>query len=178
MEPVFCLDSVGRKQYLGILLPILMCELFWSFGENVYTAIYGNIGTMDCAAMTLTLPVQALTIGALNGLAQAAAILIGKALGSGEDERAYQESKKLMRYGLGGSLLLSALLLLAGNAYVKIYQVEAPVRVLAYQNLIVFAIISPIKVQNMILGGGILRSGGKTKYVMAVDGEHWSSGRR
>ncbi len=93
MEPVFCLDSVGRKQYLGILLPILMCELFWSFGENVYTAIYGNIGTVDCAAMTLTLPVQALTIGALNGLAQAAAILIGKALGSGEDERAYQESK-------------------------------------------------------------------------------------
>lgn len=155
-----------------------MCELFWSFGENVYTAIYGNIGTVDCAAMTLTLPVQALTIGALNGLAQAAAILIGKALGSGEDERAYQESKKLMRYGLGGSLLLSALLLLAGNAYVKIYQVEAPVRVLAYQILIVFAIISPIKVQNMILGGGILRSGGKTKYVMVVDGEHWSSGRR
>ncbi len=83
-----------------------------------------------------------------------------------------------MRYGLGGSLLLSALLLLAGNAYVKIYQVEAPVRVLAYQFLIVFAIISPIKVQNMILGGGILRSGGKTKYVMVVDGEHWSSGRR
>ncbi len=169
LEPVFCLDSVGRKLYLGILLPILMCELFWSLGENVYTAIYGNIGTMDCAAMTLTLPVQALTIGALNGLAQAAAILIGKALGSGEDERAYRESKKLMRYGFGGSLLLSALLLLAGNAYVKIYQVEAPVRVLAYQILIAFAIISPIKVQNMILGGGILRSGGRTKYVMAVD---------
>ena len=33
-----------RRQYLGILLPILGCELFWSLGENVYAAIYGHIG--------------------------------------------------------------------------------------------------------------------------------------
>lgn len=169
IEPVLRLDKNGRKQYAGILLPILVCEFFWSMGENVYAAIYGNIGTMDCAAVTLTAPVQALIIGALNGLAQAAAILIGKDLGSGEYGRACQESKKLMWYGLRGSLILSVLLIMAGNAYVGIYQVEETVRILGRQVLIAFAIISPVKVQNMILGGGILRSGGKTKYVMAID---------
>ena len=35
--------------------------------------------------------------------------------------------------------------------------------------LVAFAIISPIKVQNMILGGGIIRSGGMTRYVMWID---------
>ena len=35
--------------------------------------------------------------------------------------------------------------------------------------LIAFAVISPVKVQNMILGGGVIRSGGKTKYVMMID---------
>ena len=40
---------------------------------------------------------------------------------------------------------------------------------MAYQLLVVFAIVSPVKVQNMILGGGIIRSGGKTQYVMWVD---------
>ena len=35
--------------------------------------------------------------------------------------------------------------------------------------LFAFAIISPVKVQNMILGGGIIRSGVKTKYIMWVD---------
>ena len=29
--------------------------------------------------------------------------------------------------------------------------------------------IAPVKVLNMILGGGIIRSGGKTKYVMWID---------
>ncbi|MCM1135384.1 MAG: MATE family efflux transporter, partial [Clostridium sp.] len=166
---VFGLSKSGRKQYLGILLPILVCELFWSLGENVYAMIYGNIGTQDCAAMTLTVPVQSMMIGALNGVAQAAAILIGKALGSGEYERAYKESKKLMQYGFCGSFVLSLLLVLVGGAYVRIYQVEESVRMLANQILIAFAVISPVKVQNMILGGGILRSGGKTKYVMAID---------
>lgn len=27
----------------------------------------------------------------------------------------------------------------------------------------------PVKVQNMILGGGIIRSGGRTKYIMIID---------
>lgn len=35
--------------------------------------------------------------------------------------------------------------------------------------LAAFAVICPVKVENMILGGGVLRSGGKTQYVMLVD---------
>lgn len=159
----------GRMQYLGILLPILACEFFWSLGENVYTAIYGNIGTFDCAAMTLTLPIQVLVIGALTGLSQAAGILIGKSLGSREYEKAYQDSKKLMWCGFAGSVLLSLLLVAKGDIYVQIYQVEDVVQELASQILIAFALISPVKIQNMILGGGILRSGGKTRYVMVID---------
>lgn len=162
-------DGEKRKQFLGILCPIIICEFFWSLGENVYAAIYGNIGTDACAAMTLTIPIQTLFIGALSGLAQAAGIIVGKALGGREYERAYRESKKLMWYGLTGSLLLSAGLLAAGGYYVGIYEAGTAVRETACQILWAFALIAPVKVQNMILGGGIIRSGGKTKYVMGID---------
>ena len=156
-------------QYLGILAPILVCEFMWSLGENVYAAIYGNIGTDACAAMTMTGPIQGLMIGALSGLAQAAGILIGKSLGNEENDKAYKDSKRMMWYGLAGSLVLSVALVLLGQFYVRIYNVEPQVRTMAYQLLVVFAIVSPVKVQNMILGGGIIRSGGKTQYVMWVD---------
>lgn len=169
LEISFYMGKSGRMQYLGILLPILFCELFWSLGENVYTAIYGNMGTQACAAMTLTVPVQVLMIGALSGIAQATGILIGKYLGGGEYEKAYRNSKKLMGYGLSGSVFLSLILVAAGRFYVQIYQVEEMVKVLGTQILTAFALISPVKVQNMILGGGVLRSGGKTKYVMVID---------
>lgn len=155
--------------YLRILGPIFVCEFLWSLGENVYSGIYGNIGTKAMAAMTMTTPIQVLMIGALSGLSQAAGIMIGKSLGNTDYDRAYHDSKRMMKYGLFGSLVLSAALILLGRYYVSIYNVEQSVMDVAYQLLVVFAIVSPIKVQNMILGGGIIRSGGKTKYVMWID---------
>lgn len=155
--------------YLGILGPILICEFLWSLGENVYSGIYGNISTKAMAAMTMTGPIQVLMIGALSGLSQAAGIMIGKSLGNSDYDRAYNDSKRLMKYGLFGSLVLSVALIFLGRYYVSIYNVEQSVMDVAYQLLVVFAIVSPIKVQNMILGGGIIRSGGKTKYVMWID---------
>lgn len=156
-------------QYLRILAPILVCEFFWGLGENVYAAIYGHIGTGACAAMTLISPVVVLFIGALSGVSQAAGILIGKRLGAGSFEEAYALSKKLMWYGLTGSVCLSAVLVLLGRRYVQIFRVEDSVRTAAYQLLVVFAAFGPVKVQNMILGGGIIRSGGQTKLTMYMD---------
>ena len=169
MRLIWRFHGSAKKQYLGILCPILVCEFLWSLGENVYGAIYGNMGTQACAAITLTVPIQTLLIGALSGLSQAAGIMIGKSLGSGAYEKAYRESKQLMWYGFGGSLVLSVLLLFAGPFYVRFYQVEPEVRRSAVRLLVAFAVIAPVKVQNMILGGGIIRSGGKTKYIMWVD---------
>lgn len=163
------LKKMGAGQYLGILFPILITEFLWSLGENVYASLYGHLGTDSLAAMTLTNPVQGLMIGALSGLSQAAGILIGKQLGKGSYELAYRQSKKLILYGLSGSVLLSVLLILGSPFYVNIYQVEASVKVTAGQLLLVFALISPVKVLNMILGGGILRSGGNTRLLMYID---------
>lgn len=51
----------------------------------------------------------------------------------------------------------------------RIYAVEGEVRALTCRILYAYALIAPFKVLNMILGGGIIRAGGKTKYVMAID---------
>lgn len=91
-----------QKQYFTILCPLLVCEFLWSLGENVYTAIYGNIGTDACAAMTMTIPVQTIVIGALGGLAQASGILIGKSLGAKKEAQAYTEAKKTDVVRTGG----------------------------------------------------------------------------
>ena len=156
-------------QYAAMLMPVLICEFVWSLGENVYASIYGHLGTESCAAMTLTNPVQSLMIGALCGLSQAASVIVGKRLGTGDYEEAYSASKKLMVYGVVGSLILSVVIVLVSPWYVEIYQVEASVKLLARQILLAYAAVAPFKVLNMILGGGIIRSGGKTNYVMAID---------
>ncbi|MCI8584707.1 MAG: MATE family efflux transporter [Lachnospiraceae bacterium] len=163
------LGTGGYRQYLMMMLPILIAELLWSLGQNVNTFIYGHLEKGDLAAMSMTGPIQGLFIGALSGVSQAAGILIGKRLGANEYEEAYWESKKLIGYGLAGSLLLSALLICLRRTYVPLYNVEPGVRETAARLLLAFALLAPVKVTNMILGGGVVRSGGKTAYIMAID---------
>lgn len=156
-------------QYAAMLLPSLLCEFLWSLGENVYAAIYGHMGTDASAAMTLINPVVGLLIGALCGLSQAAGVIVGKLLGRGDEDEACRASRRLMGYTLVGSLILSAAVVAASGLYVQIYQVEPQVKELTRQILLAFALVAPFKVLNMVLGSGILRSGGRTKYVMVID---------
>lgn len=169
IRDVLGLTGEEKRQYLGILAPILVCEFMWSLGENMYAVIYGRLGTEPCAAMTMTGPIQGLMIGLLSGISQAAGIMVGRHLGKGDYETAYRDSKKLMGCGLAGSVALSLLLVQLGGVYVSLYHVEPQVQRMTYLILLAFAVISPIKVQNMILGGGIIRSGGMTRYVMWID---------
>lgn len=163
------LTKMTSGQYLMILLPILVNEFLWSLGENVYAAIYGHIGTASLAAATLTNPIQGLFTGALSGLSGAAAVIIGKQLGKKDYDQAYKDSKKLMALGMAGALILSVLLVAMSGCYVAIYQVEPEVKQLTKALLVIFAVFAPVKVCNMILGGGVIRSGGNTKIVMVID---------
>ncbi|MDE6749046.1 MAG: MATE family efflux transporter [Lachnospiraceae bacterium] len=162
------MDKGCIKRYLAILMPLLVSEFFWSLGENVYASIYGHVGTKAFAAMILTNPLQALVMGALSGVSQAAGVMIGKRLGTDDSNSAYQDSKRLMYTGLGCSVLISVFIIALSNYYVLIFNVEEDVRQMTSFLLIAYALVAPVKVQNMILGG-ILRSGGKTTYVMMID---------
>lgn len=163
------LGKEGYSQYFMMLLPIVLNEFLWTVGQSVNTYVYGHMGTEELAGMSLTGAVQGLFMGALSGLSQAAGILIGKRLGRNEYDEAYEESKKLCGLGLAGSLIFSLLLILTKNPYVQLFKVSDDVRMIGANILVVFAILMPVKVQNMILGGGVIRSGGKTKYIMMID---------
>ncbi len=163
------MDGAEIRQYITILFPIVFNEFMWTVGQNVNTYIYGHMGTDELAGMSLTGPVQGLSIGALSGLSQAAGILIGKRLGEQEYDKAYEESKKLCIYGFAGSAIMSLILVMFRCPYVGLFKVDANVGMIGAMLLLTFAILEPVKVQNMILGGGIIRSGGRTKYIMIID---------
>ena len=156
-------------QYCAMLLPALANEFLWALGQTVFTSIYGHLGTEALASMSLTNPVQGLFIGALSGLSQAAGILIGKRLGSGDYDKAYSESKKLCACGFFMSLALCAVLIILRTPYTHLFCVEENVRRTGAALLAAFAFLAPVKVLNMILGGGVLRSGGKTKFITIID---------
>ncbi|MGN0400433.1 MAG: MATE family efflux transporter [Blautia sp.] len=163
------LKKVTRTEYLAMVMPILLSEFVWSMGQNVFSAVYGHIGTESLAAYTLTTPVQGLFIGAFSGLSAASGVIVGKQLGKKDYDCAYKDSLKMLLLGVTGAVILAVVLICMSGFYVSFYQVENSVKDIAKLILIIFALYAPIKVQNMILGGGIIRSGGNTKIIMMID---------
>ena len=170
-KPILVLHfkKITSRDYLLMIVPILVSEFLWSLGQNVESAVYGHLGTSNLAAYTLTCPIQGLIVGALSGLSAAAGVMVGKRLGRKEYDEAYTESKKIMYAGLIGAVVVAALLILLAGEYTGLYRVDDSVKELGKILLIVFSLYAPVKVENMILGGGIIRSGGNTKMIMMID---------
>ena len=170
-KPILSLHfkRIHIRDYFIMIMPILFSEFLWSLGQNVESGVYGHLDTANLAAYMLTAPIQGLIVGALSGLSAAAGVMVGKRLGKKEYEYAYSESRKIMISGLIGAVFLSAVLILFAGEYTGLYQVDYNVKELGRILLVIFALYAPVKVENMILGGGIIRSGGNTKIIMIID---------
>jgi putative MATE family efflux protein len=155
--------------FMATALPAMVNELLWALGDSAYAAIYGRMGTHEIAAMTLTYPVVGLTIGFFSGLSAAAGIMLGNKLGANLFEEAKALARSFFRIGVVGSAAMGALVVLASGPYVALYNVAPDVRSTAVSIFLVYALIMWIKVSNMIVLGGVIRSGGETKYTLILD---------
>ena len=162
-------ERITLRAYGGMILPILLSEFLWSLGQNIESAVYGHLGTANLAAYTLTCPIQSLIVGALSGLSAAAGVMVGKHLGKKTYDAAYGDARRIMLTGLVSAIGVASLLVLLAGAYTNLYRVDADVQTLGKALLVVFALYAPVKVENMILSGGILRSGGNTRVIMIID---------
>ena len=152
-----------------VLAPILMCEFLWSLGENVYAVIYGHIGTEACAAMTLTYPLQTLAIGVLSGISASAGIIVGESLGADNNDKAYEQSRSFIKMTVLASVLIGVIISVLAGYYVRLFNVSDETRNVTIYILYAYCLVFCGKVINMVLGGGVLRSGGQTKYIMVID---------
>lgn len=157
------------KKILIIASPLIVNEFLWAFGETIYSMIYGRMGTDEIAAMTLTYPIQNICIGLFTGVSSAAGIMIGNKLGQGDNESAFKYSKKFVKLGIFGATIIGVLLVACSNIYISVFNISIDLKTCTFRLLVMYSIVLWIKVSNMIMGGGILRSGGKTKYTLFLD---------
>lgn len=169
LHPVSILKLEQYQKISIIALPLLINEFSWSVGENIYAAIYGRIGTASVAAMTLINPLMGMFIGMFSGVSTAATVMTGKRLGRDEKDEAYSIAKYLAKVGAIGSIIVSVILIAISNLYVNLYDVEPQVIETSKRLIYVLAAYLIVKISNMIIAGGVLRSGGKTKYTLYID---------
>lgn len=150
-------------------LPAIGTECLWAIGDAAYTAIYGHIGTDSLTAMTMTFPIQSMAFGFCCGLSVATGVIIGNLLGAGEKEKAYETAKDFFKLSIIVSVVIALIILFGGSYYMGFYKVSEQVKEYGNMLLKMVALFLWVKVSNMVMLGGVLRSGGKTRYTFFLD---------
>lgn len=154
--------------YFKMTMPLLLGELIFVSSITFYAALYGRMGTHQMAAMTVLFPLEGITFGLFSGLSTAAGVLLGQHLGAGRLQLAKEYGSRILRLGCVFTILLSLLFAAFLPFYLQWFHLNPVVHQTARILIITALMFFPIRVVNMIIGDGILRSGGQTKFLMLM----------
>ncbi len=157
------------KHYFITVGPVIGNEFMWGLGVTIYSLAYGRMSTDAVATITITQTIEQLAVVFFQGLANASGIALGNELGANKLEKTYNFGKNLIKISIIAAIFLSVVLMLLSNSIVSIFNVTQEVKESIILCLLMFAIYLPIKMVNMLIIVGILRSGGDTKACLLID---------
>ncbi|WP_297631137.1 MATE family efflux transporter [uncultured Clostridium sp.] len=161
-------DKVFVKKYFKTSTPTILNELVWSFGMTAFSIAYAQIGTSAVATMQIATTLNNMFMVICIGLATGASIMVGNKIGAGEEEIAFDYSKKLGTLSPIFGIALGAIIILLAKFIVAPFNVEYRTYLDTVNVLYVMAIFCPIRFFNVVMIVGVFRGGGDTTYSMLV----------
>lgn len=149
--------------------PVVVNEVAWSLGIAMQSLLFGWMDTIAVSANTIIGVVQQLVTLVIFGVANAAAVIIGKTIGEGDMQLAMERGRKLKVFAIVIGIFSAILIILTRNIMVDFYNVSEDTKILAKQMLLITAVIVFFISNSGISIVGILRGGGDTRFSMVLE---------
>lgn len=163
------IDKMLLADYIRYATPVIVNELLWGLGTSCNTAIVGHLGSEAVAANSVAQVARQLAMVVVFGISNATAIWIGKTIGEKKLEHAQAYAKRFyilaILLGLAGGLIILVAGPIAGN-FLTLSDLSRK-----YLRFMFFVMSYFVVAQafNTTMVCGILRSGGDTKFGLALD---------
>ena len=154
-----------------LAMPLALTELLWSSGTFLYNVIAQRLGDGPLAAMQISATLESVFMVGSIGLMSATTALVGRSVGEHDSIGAAHWARRLTGAGVYTGLAFGLLLGVSAFAVPLLFvNAGREVQVLAIVGIVINALAQVIKVRNMILGAGVLPSGGDVRGVVLGDG--------
>lgn len=167
-------DLFGRhrelfRDFMKYSLPVTANELLWGVGVSVNSLVIGHMGQAAVAANSAAQVVRQLATVVSLGIANAAAILIGKAIGAGREDLAAVYGKRFVGMTLAAGLLGGCMVLAVRPAVLGIMELGPEAS--GYLSFMMFVMSYFVFAQsyNTAMVVGIFRAGGDTRFGLLID---------
>lgn len=155
------------KHYFKTVIFVIINEVTWALGVVGYSIVFGRMGKVVMASITVTQTIEQIAFVICFGLCNACGVMLGNVLGANKLEEAEIYAKRFMKIILMVAVATSMILIAAAGFIASLFDVEIQANVTMC--IRIFALFVPFKVLNMLVIVGILRSGGDTVASLAID---------
>ena len=164
------------RRMLAIGLPIGAQQALEAGAFGAIGLLMGVMGTIEMAAHQIAITLASLTFMVPLGVASAASVRVGRAIGAGDDARARDAVRAAYVCGVGFMILPAVLFLVAPHAFSAAFTRDA--RVIAFAvTLIPIAGVFQVFDGAQAVGAGVLRGAGDTTAPLWVMlGAYWMVG--
>ena len=162
-------DRILTGDYLKVTIPMLTVQGLWGVNTALQTVILGhmtaNAIAANSVASTLFLMVKSMAVGS----AAATSVMIGKAVGSGDRDRAVSYARSLQRIFVLIGIVSGTLLFFIRIPVLSLYDLSAETREMANTFLIILSVVCVGMSYQMPTNNGIIRGGGNPMFVVKMD---------
>jgi len=167
---LFGFERAYLGKYLRIAWPVLINEIIWATGMNLYVMVFARQGITNYAGYTVFNSVQELGFIFFVGICSACAVMVGKAVGSGKPKEAYAIGKRFLIITPLLGVVVGAILVLIRNPALNLMGIEtAQARSVAESLLLFYSGWVGIRNISYTAVVGIFRAGGDTKMGFFLD---------
>lgn len=158
------------QDFFKYALPAMGNEIMWGTGFSMYTVIMGHLSSDAIAANSIVQVVRNLASVIGFGMANGAAIVIGKAIGEGSTEKAKVYAKRLMKVTLMAGLI-GGVLMIALRPIIMSFAGDLTATARSYLGTMLWINVYYVvgMVMNTLLIVGLFRAGGDAKYGFYCD---------
>ena len=170
LRKIFHIPVVIVKDFFKYSIPVILNEAVWGFGVTIHAGIIGQISKEQYAAYTISNMVEQISVLTMIGFSSSACILIGKAIGAGEDKDTVAQYARTFQGLAGIFAFLAALTVLCIRIpVINIFDIGDETKYYAERLLLVVSAMVLIKTFNCVSVVGIFRGGGDTRTGMIID---------
>lgn len=157
------------QRFAVVALPVTVSETVWSIGTSMYSKVYYHMGYEYGAAVNIAKVCDQLLCCFFKGSGQAGAIILGRYLGQGQNEKAIRAATRMGFYNTVAGVIVGVIMFSMRGTLLQFYNISESVRDTASLMIAYMAVMMPFRGFTWLHISSTLRAGGDTKVCMLID---------
>ncbi|WP_413814346.1 MATE family efflux transporter [Hydrogeniiclostridium mannosilyticum] len=169
ISDLFVRDGFLFRDFLRYSIPVVLNELMWGAGASMNSAVIGHLGSAATAANSVAQVTRQLATVVAFGIANAAAIMIGKAIGAGDVARAKNYGARFTKLTLLAGVAGAVVVLIVRPIVMASMTLSPEAEGYLSMMMLVMSYFVIGQAYNTTMVVGVFRAGGDTRFGLALD---------